>query len=139
MSKESSNTSEKSQEITLSDAIMGVFSGLKQVGKEIITTQEEDRFSIEATHRAFSRLTEEFPQCFSELSFQQGFVPFSERLEQMLFRLGSSGLVVIDGTFRNYSVRPEAKAAMKQSLEKRYGRSGLRSFAALSQRFNALI
>ncbi|MFC1925055.1 hypothetical protein ACFLXA_06815 [Chloroflexota bacterium] len=133
-----STTSVNPSELTLYDSVIAVLGAIHEEPSKM----KDDNISIEACYRAFSRLACEFPDDFPGLYFSlQGGVPYSTKLENILFRIGAWGLVRENNPdYLLFTIPKHVKELIRQELIRLHGgETGIKHYQELSLKFKTLL
>lgn len=122
--------------LKVEDLVRGVFAVW---GKK----HPDDKMPIMSIYSVFSKLAEKHPDRFRDLHFvTYNGKPFSRRLEQILFDLGTWGVISIENPrYEYYKVKENAPGIIINLLSKEYQTeegSLERSFAELVEEFDNL-
>ncbi len=105
-------------ELRLADAVLAAFCFQSERGK-----QYGRRLRVQAVYRAFAELCGKYPAWLQDMSFTYGpvdTVPVSGVLEDILFDLGTSGIVgVLNPRYKHLSISAGKLGFMRKAISER--------------------
>ena len=105
-------------ELHLVDAVLAAFCFQREREK-----QYGKRLRVQAVYRAFAELREKYPTWLQDMSFTYGpadTVPVSGVLEDILFDLGSSGILAVDNPwYRDLKIKASKLELIRKAISER--------------------
>lgn len=137
LKKEKTEDSSK-DELRMVDAVLAVFcfrssEGEKRYGR---------RLKLQAMHRAFDKLREKYPTWLQDMSFTYGpagTVPVSGVLEDILFDLGTSGIMEVANPSYKFLKIPASRVdIIREAVRQRRNEAEQEELRNLADEFNQL-
>ena len=136
-SKKSKPVDSSEDELRLVDAVLAAFCFQSEREK-----QHGRRLRIEAVYRAFAEVREKYPTWLQDMSFTYGpadTVPVSGVLEDILFDLGTSGIMEVANPSYKYLKIPASKVdIIRGAVSKRRSEAEQDELKGLADEFDQL-
>lgn len=124
-------------ELRLVDAVLAAFCFQSEREK-----QYARRLRVQAVYRAFAELREKYPNWLQDMSFTYGpadTVPVSGVLEDILFDLGSSGIMAVENPwYRNLKIPASKLELMRKAISERRSETERGELKRLADEFDQL-
>ena len=125
-------------ELRMVDAVLAVFCFRSDAGEK----RYGRRLKLQAMHRAFDKLREKYPTWLQDMSFTYGpagTVPVSGALEDILFDLGTSGIMEVANPSYKYLKIPASKVdIIRDAVKKRRSAAEQDELRNLANEFDQL-
>ena len=122
-------------ELRLVDAVLAAFCFQSE-------KKQYARLSVQAVYRAFAELREKYPTWLQDMSFTYGpadTVPVSGVLEDILFDLGTSGIMsVYNPWYKNLSISAKKLEIIRQAISRRRNENEQGELKRLADDFDQL-
>jgi len=123
-------------ELHLVDAVLAAFS-FQTKNREL-----PELLNVQAVYRAFAKLREKYPAWLQDMRFThgpEGTVPVSGALEDILFDLGASGIMIVENPWYKYlKILPTKLQVIRQAISRRRNETDQNELKRLADEFSLL-
>jgi len=102
---------------------------------------KRDLLPIDSVYHGFRDLSKKYPELFNELYFTKaGNIPYSKKLEDVLFFLGAGGVISVENPkFKYYKISEDTAKKIKSELIRDFGKDFGITVSTLAKYFDTVI
>ena len=123
-------------ELHLVDAVLAAFS-FQSKNREL-----PELLNVQGVYKAFAKIREKYPAWLQDMRFTygpKGTVPVSGALEDILFDLGASGIMIVENPWYKYlKIPPPKLEVIRQAISRRRNETEQNELKRLADEFSLL-